>query len=160
MRTIQISTETFAAIWKAQEIGEASEDVILKRLLGVATAVSPTLPERDLKVVLDGFHDPRYDVVIPHGFRIFRTYHGKDYSARAMQGFWILEGANVGYGSLNELSGAIGISHENAWTNWFFHDEKGRRKPLSVLRDPTRIVKRSKVATSRPTGNTVAEAGL
>ena len=139
MRTIQISTETFAAIWKAQEAGETSEDAILQRLLGVTAA--PETPKQDLKVMV-GFHDPRYGVTVPSGFKIFRNYRGKDYSARAMQGFWILSETGIGYGTLNELSGAIGITNENAWANWHFHDEKGQRKPLTALRDPSKIIRR------------------
>jgi len=36
MRTIRVSTEVFAAIWKAQSPGERSESAILARLLGVS----------------------------------------------------------------------------------------------------------------------------
>jgi len=149
MRTIQISTDTFAAIWKAQKVGEATEDAILRRLLGVAADASPEPPVRDLKVVLEGFHDPRYGVTIPSGFEIFRTYHGKRYTAQAIQGFWILGTTNMGYGTLNELSGALGIANENAWANWFFKNDKGRKTPLTALRDQTKIVRRSKGPVSK-----------
>ena len=36
MRTIEISTDVFAAIWSRRAVGEQSEDQILRRLLGVA----------------------------------------------------------------------------------------------------------------------------
>ncbi len=159
MRTIQISVETFAAIWKAQKPGEASEEAILRRLLGVTAMTSPAQPDRDLKVVPDGFHDPRYGVKVPSGFEIFRTYRGKRYTAQAIQGFWIFGETGLGYGTLNELSGAIGITNENAWANWFFLDEKGRRKPLTSLRDQSKIVRRNKPPMSR-TDKTLDELGL
>jgi hypothetical protein len=166
MRAIQVSTDIFAAIWKAQEPGEVSEDAILRRLLKVVVTPAepaltmPALPERDLKVVPEGFLDPRYDVVIPHGLEIFRTYRGKEYKAQAIQGLWILSSTNVGYGTLNELSGAIGIANENAWTNWFFRDEKGRKTRLTILRDQAKIVRRSRGPVSNVTDKTLEELGL
>jgi hypothetical protein len=157
MRTISISTETFAAIWKAQEPGEASEETILRRLLGVPTSTQSP-PERDLKVVT-GFVDPRYNVVLPVNFEIFRSYHGKEYRAQAIQGFWYLNSTGIGYGSVNELSAAIGITNENAWANWFFLDESAQKKPLSEKRDKAKIIRRNKPAT-RWTDKSTEELGL
>ena len=139
MRSIQVSTDVFAAIWAARMEGEDTEEAILRRLLGVK-AVSKA--QRDI-VVTTGFVDPRFNVVIPPGFEIFRTYLGKDYSARAIGGLWILSETGVGYATLNELSNAIGASKENAWAAWFWMDGKVRRA-VSDLRDPARIVSRSK----------------
>lgn len=148
MRTIQISTDTFAAIWKAQRPGESSEDSILRRLLEVRGAPTPAPPERDLIVVPEGFHDPRYGIALPLNFEIFRNYKGTEYRAQAVQGAWYLIKTGIAYYTLNELSGAIGIVHENAWANWFFLDEKGRKTPLTALRDPAKIVRRSKAIAS------------
>jgi hypothetical protein len=142
MRSIQVSTETFAAIWKAQEPGEASEEAILRRLLKVKGKAPEETPARDFRVTV-GFHDPRFGVTVPNGFPIFRTYRGTEYAAQAIQGFWVLNVDGKGYGSLNELSRAIGIASENAWANWFFRDEKGRKRPLSDLRDPSKIARRT-----------------
>jgi hypothetical protein len=41
MRSIQVSTEVFAAIWKAQQEGEATENAILARLLKITPAKAP-----------------------------------------------------------------------------------------------------------------------
>jgi hypothetical protein len=105
------------------------------------------MAERDLKVSI-GVYDARYGVKLPPDFKIFRTYNGRDYSARAIQGFWVLDQTGIGYGTLNELSAAIGIANENAWLNWHFEDG-GRRKKLSVLRDPNKIVRRNKSVGAR-----------
>jgi hypothetical protein len=102
-------------------------------------------PERDITVTL-GFHDPRYGVKLDPGFTIFRNYLGKDYQATAVQGFWVLGHTGVGYGTLNELSNAIGITHENAWANWFYRDENGKRRPLSDLRDQSKIQRRRRLS--------------
>ena len=144
MRTLQVSTDVFAAIWSARRDGESTEDAILRRLLAVPVARTP---KRDLMVV-PGFQDHRYGVSIPNGFEIFRTYLGKEYRAQAIQGFWVLSGTGMGYPSLNELSGAIGVKKENAWGAWFFLNEKGQRKPVSNLRDAAKIIHRSRTNNS------------
>jgi hypothetical protein len=140
MRTIQISTDVFAAIWARRSDAEHSEDEILSRLLGVKKTNAQPSSARDLQTQI-GFHDPRYGVKIPHGFEIYRTYKGKEYRAQAIQGFWFWNG--TGYPSLNELSSAIGISHENAWASWFYN-EKGRRYPISKLREADKIIRRAR----------------
>lgn len=141
MRAIQVSTDVFAAIWRMRRDDEPNEDAVLRRVLDLPK--NPPGPERDL-VVQVGFHDPRYGVQLPPDFRIFRTYRGKEYSAQAIQGFWILNTDGKGYGSLNELNTALGIGHENAWAAWSYQDEKGRRRPVSDLRDQSKIIRRSR----------------
>ena len=89
MRTIQVSVETFAALWKAQQAGEATEDSILRRLLGVK-GTQNARPKKDLGQAA-GFVDPRYDVVLPPNFEIFRNHKGENHSARAHQGVWLLK---------------------------------------------------------------------
>jgi hypothetical protein len=140
MRTIQVSIDVFAAIWARRGDTEHSEDEILSRLLAVKKTNAQPSAARDLQTQI-GFHDPRYGVKIPHGFEIYRTYKGKEYRAQAIQGFWFWNG--TGYPSLNELSSAIGISHENAWVSWFY-DQKGRRYPVSKLRDADKIIRRGR----------------
>jgi hypothetical protein len=138
MRSIQVSPDVFQAIWSTRQPGQDSEDAILR---GVFKLPKATQPERDITTTI-GFHDPRYGVQIPHGFPIFRRYKGKEYHAQAIQGHWHMDG--IGYPSLNELNKKIGIAGpENAWKAWFYTDDKGRRRPLSDLRDQSKIVRRS-----------------
>jgi len=136
MRTIQVSTDVFAAIWAARKDGEPTEDAILRRKFNV---ISSPETERDLHVTV-GFHDARYGVKLEPGFEIFRTYLGKEYRARAIQGFWHWNG--MGYPSLNELSNAIGAKKENAWGAWYYLDN-GKKRPVSDLRDPSKIIHRN-----------------
>lgn len=128
----------FQAIWTARKNEEQSEDQILRRLLKLPGA--PKQPERDLTTTV-GFHDPRYGVKLDPNFQIFRSYKGKEYRAVAIQGFWIM--GDKGYPTLNELNAAIGVGPENAWKAWRFTDGKGRTRPLSDLRDQSKIVRRS-----------------
>ncbi|MGH7488179.1 MAG: hypothetical protein ACREMY_21670 [bacterium] len=137
MRNIQVSTDVFQAIWAARKPGQDTEDAILKGVFGLKSVVSP---ERDMTVKV-GFHDPRYGVEIPIDFEIFRNFKGKTYRARAVQGFWMLNG--TGYPTLNELNKSLGGGAENAWKAWSYRDEKGRRRPLSDLRNQDSIVRRS-----------------
>ena len=142
MRTISISTDVFAAIWRKRQGNEANEDEILRRMLDVPTTATPPESKRDIQVYI-GFHDPRYGVELESGFPIFRTYKGTRYSARATQGFWVLDKDGKGYPTLNELSAAIGIPHENAWAGWFYQDKNGQRRPISHLRDQSKIIRRN-----------------
>jgi hypothetical protein len=140
MRTIHISLDVFQAIWTARKDNEQNEDAILRRLLKLPGAPKQAEPERDL-ITQVGFHDPRYGVEIPPGFEIYRNYQGTKYTARAIQGFWHLNG--VGYPTLNELNKTIAGGAENAWKAWYFLDERGRKHPLSEKRDQSKIVRRS-----------------
>ena len=84
----------------------------------------------------------RYGVEFAEGFEIFRSYLGKEYRAKAVAGSWMLQETGDMYPSLNELSRAIGAKTENAWVNWFHVDETGERRPVSVLRDHSKIIQR------------------
>lgn len=137
MRNILVSADVFQAIWAARNPGQDSEEAILRGVFGLPPGTSP---ERDIKVTV-GYHDPRYGVEIPSGFEICRNFRGKAYKAQAIQGFWILNG--TGYPTLNELNKSLGGGAENAWKAWYYHDEKGRRRPLSDLRDQASILRRS-----------------
>ncbi|MFL9826979.1 hypothetical protein [Rhodoplanes sp. SY1] len=138
MRTIQVSTDVFAAIWKARREGEQSENDILVRVFGLSSQ-----DEAPTKAAA-GFREPRYNVDFPEGFEIFRSYSGHEYRARATRGSWKLLKNGENYPSLNELSRAIGTKTENAWKNWFYNDAKGNRAPISNLRDESKIVRRSR----------------
>jgi hypothetical protein len=136
MRSINISTEVFAAIWAVRQPEEETEDDILRRVLGRPA------PKREVTGRVSGFRDRRYDVHFPEGFEIFRTYLGRDYRARATGGSWLLLSDGRRYGGLNELSQAIGAKTENAWFNWFFSAPNGQQKRASDLRDPSKIRRR------------------
>jgi hypothetical protein len=135
MRTIQVSHDVFAAIWKLQQPGETSEDMILARHLNVATAKVPSAGAI-------GFRDTRYGVEVREGFEIFRTYLGTDYRAKATGGRWLLMSTGDTYASLNELSRAIGANSENAWVNWSCLNANGERVAIGTLRDESKIVQR------------------
>jgi hypothetical protein len=138
MRAIQVSLDVFQSIWSARKLGQDSEDAILRGVFKLPEASRQ--PERDLSITV-GFHDPRYGLKLEPDFEIFRTYKGKEYRARAIQGFWNFNG--TGYPTLNELNKAIGIAGpENAWKAWYYMDGK-RRRPLSNLRDQSTIVRRN-----------------
>jgi len=144
VRTIQVSTAVFAAIWADRQAGEENEDAILARRYGVKSGE----PERDITLTI-GFKDPRHGVEIPPGFPIFRTLKGKEFRARAVQGFWVLDGTGQGYPTLNQLSLAIGAGKEDAWTRWFCdHPVTGKRVAVSELRDQSTIKKKAPVSVS------------
>jgi hypothetical protein len=139
-RAISVSTDVFAAIWRDRRDDEADEDAILRRHFGVLpTTINE--PERDMTVQV-GYHDPKFGVSIPSGFKIFRTYKQQEYTAQAIQGFWVLNTTGKGYPTLHQLNQAIRPGNENAWNVWFYRDENNRRRPVSDLRDPSKIVRR------------------
>jgi hypothetical protein len=141
MRSIQVSPDVFQALWSARKPGQDTEDAILRGVFNIPPIAAQL--ERDLRVSV-GFHDPRYGVSLDPGFTIFRTYKGKQYTAQAIQGFWISSADQKGYPTLNELNKSIGIDGaENAWKAWHYIDpETSRRRPLSDLRDQNTIVRR------------------
>src|SRR5271168_341806 len=120
MRTIQVSTDTFAAIWADRCAGENSEDAIIGRRFNVQAA--PTEVEQDAPPSTDrhpspsgpGYYDRRFGVQFAEGFEIFRHYKGTDYSAKATSHAWLLMNTGDLYGSPNRLSKAIG-AQEDAW---------------------------------------------
>ena len=137
MRTIQISTDVFAAIWKRQQEGEKTENEILTRIFDL-------LPVEPSDTGSGGFSDPRYNVSWAEGFEIFRVYLGKEYRAKATTGGWQLQNTGKIYPSLNTLSTGIGTKSENAWDKWNYIDENGDRAPVSVLRDHALVRQRKR----------------
>ena len=142
MRTIQVSLDVFQAIWSARKPGQDTEDAILRGVFNIPA--DENVPERDIMVTV-GFHDPRFGVKLEPGFTITRDYKGKHYTATAVQGFWLSAADGKMYGTLNELNKSIGITGaENAWKAWQYTDPNSlRRRPLSELRDPSTIIRRS-----------------
>jgi hypothetical protein len=132
MRTINVTTDVYAAIWAAREPGEESEDVILKRVLNVPTA---TVQRKGQARNGEGFSDARFDLVLPEGFEIFRNYKGTEFRARATGGKWLLLQDGKLYPSLNQLSRATSGNIENAWRNWYFVAQDGKRYLIERLRN-------------------------
>lgn len=140
-KMITISTDVFAAIWADRKPGEDNEDAILRRKYDLQRQAAPD-SGRDL-IVQVGYHDPRFGVRLDPDFQIFRTYKGVRYTARAIQGNWILENTGQGYISLHQLNQAVRQGNENAWNVWFYIDEKGRKQPISKKRDQSKIAHRA-----------------
>ncbi|SRR5579885_492424 len=141
MRSIQISADVFAAIWSARKPGQDTEDAILRGVFKLPETQAQ--PERDM-ITTFGFHDPRYGVKLDPGFTIMRTYKGKHYTAKALNGFWLSSADGKMYATLNELNKSIGIEGaENAWKAWQYTEPNSlRRRPLSDLRDQNTILRR------------------
>lgn len=149
MRTIQVSMDTFAAIWADRRAGENSEDAIISRKFNVEAAAtdvqnaSPSDEHRPPSGI--GYYDRRFGVGFAEGFEIFRHYKGTDYSAKATSGAWVFMNTGDLYPSLNSLSKAIG-ANEDAWHGWRYRDEDGKVHPIAELRDESKITKRRKTA--------------
>jgi hypothetical protein len=146
MRSIQVSVETFAAIWADRRAEENSEDAILRRKFSLQAAptefpAAPASADQRRAPSGPGYHDRRFGVHFAEGFEIFRHYKGTDYSAKATSGAWLLMNTGDLYPSVNSLSKAIG-AHEDAWHGWRHRDEDGRVHPIAELRDESKITKR------------------
>jgi hypothetical protein len=132
-RTIQISTDVYAAIWAARKPGEDSEEAILCRMLDVKAKLPENAinPSSSSKV---GFSDPRFGITLPENFEIFRTYKSVRYSAKALNGKWVLSTTGEAFPSLNQLSRKVTGKVENAWNNWYYTDQFGKRHLIDRLR--------------------------
>ncbi|MDA8708597.1 hypothetical protein N9M10_04410 [Hellea sp.] len=123
-RSIEISTDVFAAIWAARIDGEETENQILQRLLSAKKNIVTEKPMVTPSGVINGYYDNRNDVHFPEGFTVYRSYKGKIYTAVATRGQWMLAGNNMRYSSLNKLNESIVKSTENIWNgNWTFVDD-------------------------------------
>ena len=146
MRTIQVSMDTFAAIWADRRAGENSEDAIISRKFNVEAAppdAQDAVSSADRRPSPSGigYYDRRFGVGFAEGFEIFRHYKGTDYSAKATSDAWLLMNTGDLYGSLNRLSKAIG-AHEDTWHGWRYRDEDGKVHPIRELRDESKITRR------------------
>lgn len=148
MRSITVSTGVFSRIWAARQVGEETEDAILDRLLPGRSMTADddcASTAGDLSQPVEapgGIRDRRHGVLFPEGFEIFRTYLGTDYRARVRGGRWVLSHNGQQLNALNELSHAIGAKIENAWANWLYRASSGAARPVSELRDPSKISRR------------------
>jgi hypothetical protein len=148
LRTIQVSVDTFAAIWADRRAGENSEEEILRRKFNLEAApgdiqAAPPLANRRTAGG-PGYQDRRSGVRFAEGFEIFRPYKGSDYSAKACSGAWLLMNTGDLYPSLNSLSKAIG-AREDAWLGWRYRDNEGKVHPIAELRDESKITKRRRI---------------
>lgn len=133
MRSIHVSTEVYAAIWAAREVGEEDEDAVLRRLL---RAPMPSTQSGQISAPVGaGVFDGRSGVHFSEGFQIFRLYKGEEYRAVAKNGQWIREDDHTAYRSLNRLNSSIVAGQENVWNgNWKYRDSKGQVFSINALR--------------------------
>ena len=133
MRTIDISTDVFAAIWALRQNGEESEDAILKRVL-VGSNPETKNADHETQIVI-GVYDARNDVRFPEGFGIQRTYKGVTYKAVAEGGNWRRLDNGEEFPTLNQLNCSIADGNENVWNgNWKYLDPNGRLRSINELR--------------------------
>src|SRR5882672_188454 len=140
MRTIDISTDVFAALWAARRGNEQTEDDILRTLLKLPPKGPITEPPHANGKI--GFADPRNGLQFPEGFEVFRNYLGTEYRARATGGKWVRVDSGEAYPSLNALNQSVGAKFQNAWRSWYCID-RGKRKLLHDMRDRSKIHSRS-----------------
>jgi hypothetical protein len=139
MRTIEVSTDVFAALW-ARRGDEQNEDEILRTLLNMKMPEPPSEAEKPRVKI--GFADQRNGLQFPEGFEIFRNYLGTEYRARAMTGAWERLDNGKRYPSLNTLNQSIGAKFQNAWRSWYCMDG-GKKKLLHDMRREENIKRRS-----------------
>ena len=147
MRQIGVSVEVFAKIWSLREAGEQSEDDILRRLLDCSAPSQLDIPIPEER---EGFEDLRYGAAFSEGFEIFRSYKGRHYRAKVVQGRWYME--ERFYDQVNHLSRAVAKGTENAWLNWKYRDEEGTIHLINELRDPSLIARRTAGRTAEELG--------
>lgn len=135
MKTIIVSSDVFAAIWKAHREGDETEDAILRRVFKLPPAPSPAAP---IGGRMGGFYDERSGTHFPEGTRIFRVYKGRKYEAIAEHDRWFVPSTGKSYHSLNKLSQSVNPSGtENAWVTWRYTDEDGKDHVIDEKRrDP------------------------
>lgn len=136
-RTIEISTDVFAAIWAARKDGEESESQILERLFNCKTSDTFQIlaMQENQKITVDGYYDNRNNVHFHEGFYVFRSYKGTIYGAQATKGQWLRVDNGLMYSSLNKLNESIVAGPENIWNgNWQYLDGEGNRHSIDKLR--------------------------
>ena len=142
MRTIQISTDVFQAIWAARQPGEEDEDSILSRVLDVTGRPNSQSIEVKPSTTGASWIDSRSGVEFPEGFEVFRNYKGRDYRAKVVGRRWHINGTPVAATTINQLSNAIGIGTENGWMGWNYL-ANGQIKKIAALRPTSRVHRRT-----------------
>jgi hypothetical protein len=140
MRSIQVSTDVFAAIWRDRRDGEDSEDSILRRRFDLDQEPEPAALDGPIGPIGTGFYDARYDATWDEGEEIFRVYKGTEFRAQARGRKWLLLNTGKTYPTLNALSKAT-AGHENAWNGWFYIDGN-RRRSIAHKRNPSKVIRR------------------
>lgn len=131
-RSIEISTDVFAAIWAIRQEGEESEDEILRRVLNEK---HPQRRDETANSNAGGVFDVRNDVQFEEGFEVFRNYKNKQYRATATAGAWIRQDTGQAFPSLSALNQTIVAGNENIWNgNWKFLESDGRATSINALR--------------------------
>ena len=138
-RTITVSTDVYAAIWAKRELGEETEDSILRRVFGCKDAPPPAFTPKEqeshISGASNGVYDTRNGVHFPEGTRIFRTYKGREYAATASNGRWQREDIGRYYLTVNQLNESIAAGRENVWNNnWKYRAEDGSTRSINTLR--------------------------
>lgn len=134
-RSIEVSTDIYAAIWAARQPGENTEEEVLARLLECNPTASAMKVEPVGRVAGTGVYDTRNNVRFAEGFEIFRNYKGRRYEATALGGVWVRKDNGLTYPTLNQLNSSIARGAENVWNgNWKFRDELGKEQSIAKLR--------------------------
>jgi hypothetical protein len=135
MRSLNVSTEVFAAIWAKRQDGEETEDAILRRVLGCSRVASGASTVSKSSPTGGGVHDIRNGVDFPEGFEILRSYKRRNYVAIAKGGYWVRADNGERYPTLNQLNGSIAAGAENVWNgNWKYKAADGSIRSISDLR--------------------------
>lgn len=131
MKTINVSSSVFAAIWRAHKEGEETEDAILRRLLGLPAETAPAPGATRML----GFYDERSGVHFPQNMRIYRVYKGHKREAIAQNDRWFVPATGQSFHSLHKLSQSVNNNgNENAWLNWKYRDKNGEEHLIDELR--------------------------
>jgi hypothetical protein len=135
MRTVTVSSDVFAAIWKSRKEGEESEDAILRRIFKLPRSLVPESYSA-ASGRMGGFYDERSGTHFPEGMRIHRTFKGQKVEAIAHLDRWWMPVTGKSFRSLNALSKHVNTSsNENAWVNWKYMDpETGRGRLIDEWR--------------------------
>ena len=137
-RTIEISTDVYAAIWRARKDGEETENDVLERLFNCrkTDAFQFFAIEEGSQLSVNGYFDNRNNVHFPEGFFVFRNYKGTLFNAMATKGQWQRMDTGQLFVSLNKLNESIVSGNENIWNgNWQYLDENGNRSSIDALRN-------------------------
>jgi len=139
MKSIDVSTDVFAAIWRERKPDEHSENEVLERLLkcerrGIAKSLRGINEALNPRVNYpQGFYDKRHDVHFKEGFEIFKFYKGNEFVAIATKGKWKRKDTGEYFDTLNQLNETIVSGKENVWTGWSYMD--GNKKlSINMLR--------------------------
>jgi len=133
LKSVEVSTDVFAAIWGKRKDGENTEDAMLRRLLGCDHMEERSGLSGESK---EGVHDSLNDVHFPENFEIFRIHENSKYTATARGGFWVREDTGQQFPTLNRLNTSITSKRENVWGgNWRYHTSKGEIRPIDNLRN-------------------------